>query len=430
MAGKAAMKKNWTVMVYLAGDNNLDGAGVVDLNEMKRVGSTARFNVLAQFDRAGSKTQTTRYYLRKGTSLAKDAMQKLGETNMGDPKVLEDFVAWGVTKYPAEHYLLVLWNHGAGWDDANLFEGDVFSGAAPPVSRKKQPVPTRGPVTTGARALSFTPMRAGLARTRRALFRTTVGAAVRDRAIAFDDQAQDFLDNIELKRVMARIKRKLRRKVDILGMDACLMSMVEVAYQMRDTAEYSVGSEETEPGDGWPYDRILRALAAKPGMAPEELSKTIVTEYLASYGPGENVTQSAMRLAKLKELASAVDGLGKALKNALANSASRGALMTVRAQVQEYSRPYDDYCDLLDLCALLEKHVSDEAVRTTCAGVKQAAQSAILVAGYKGAAVDNSKGISIYFPKRKLSPLYKTLDFTKASAWDEFLAAYLASLGR
>ena len=30
-----ATKKSWTVMVYLAGDNNLDGAGVVDLNEMK-----------------------------------------------------------------------------------------------------------------------------------------------------------------------------------------------------------------------------------------------------------------------------------------------------------------------------------------------------------------------------------------------------------
>jgi len=32
-------KKSWTVMVYLAGDNNLDSAGVTDLNEMKRIGS-------------------------------------------------------------------------------------------------------------------------------------------------------------------------------------------------------------------------------------------------------------------------------------------------------------------------------------------------------------------------------------------------------
>lgn len=430
MAAKAATKKGWTVMVYLAGDNNLDGAGVVDLNEMKRVGSTDRFNVLAQFDRAGSKGQTVRYCLQKGTPLAKDVKQKLGETNMGDPKVLEDFVTWGVKNYPAEHYLLVLWNHGAGWDDANLYEGDVFSGATPPVSRKRQPIITRGAVAKGAKTLSFAPMRAGLARTRRALFRTTVESAVRQRAIAFDDQAQDFLDNAELKRVMAKIKGKLKRKIDILGMDACLMSMLEVAYQVRNMANYTVGSEETEPGDGWPYDRILKALAAKPGMTPEDLSKTIVTEYLASYRTGDNVTQSAMRLAGLKSLAGSVDGLSKALTAALANSAWRNALMTARAQVQEYSRPYDDYCDLLDLCALLEKNLTDDTVRTACAGVKQAAQAAIVATGYKGPAVDNSRGISIYFPKRKLSPLYKTLDFTKVSAWDEFLQAYLVGLGR
>ncbi len=255
-------------------------------------------------------------------------------------------------------------------------------------------------------------------------------AAVKQRGIAFDDQAQDFLDNIELKKVMTRIKKKLTRKIDILGMDACLMSMVEVAYQMRDVAEYSVGSEETEPGEGWPYDRILKALAAKPAMTPEELSKTIVTQYLASYKAGDNVTQSAVKLAGLKPLAAAVDGLAKALKNILADTASRTALINARAQVQEYSRPYDDYCDLLDLCDLLETKLTDPAVRTACAAVKQAAAAAIVASGYKGPAVDNSRGISIYFPKRKLSPLYKTLDFTKQSSWDEFLAAYLAGLGR
>ena len=46
---------DWTVMVYLAGDNNLDGAGAADLREMKKVGSSASVNVIAQFDRAGSR---------------------------------------------------------------------------------------------------------------------------------------------------------------------------------------------------------------------------------------------------------------------------------------------------------------------------------------------------------------------------------------
>lgn len=429
MANGVNTKRNWTIMVYLAGDNNLDSAGVVDLNEMKTVGTTDQVAVLAQFDRAGNKGETIRYCLKKGTPLTKDAVQKLGETNMGDPKVLEEFVHWGVTSYPADHYLLVLWNHGAGWDDANLYQGDVFSGSAPPVSRKSQPVVTRGAVA-GVKPIAFAQARAGLSRTRRALFSTTVAAAVKQRGIAFDDQAQDFLDNIELKKVMTRIKKKLTHKIDILGMDACLMSMAEVAYQMRDTADYSVGSEETEPGDGWPYDRILKALAAKPTMAPEELSKSIVSQYLASYKTSDNVTQSAVKLVALKPLAKAVDGLAKTLTKALVDAASRSALITARAQAQEYSRPYDDYCDLLDLCTLLETKLADPAVRAACVAVKQAAAVAIVATGYMGSAVANSHGVSLYFPKRRLSPLYKKLDFTKQSAWDEFLAAYLAALGR
>jgi Clostripain family len=426
---KASTKKSWTLMVYLAGDNNLDGAGVVDLDEMKKVGTTDEINVLAQFDRAGNRGETTRYCLRNGTPTSKDAVQKLGETNMGDPKVLEDFVHWGIANYPADHYLLVLWNHGAGWDDANLYQGDVFSGAAPPVARKKRPVVMRGAVEREAKPLPFAQTRAGLARTHRALFRTTVEAAVKERAIAFDDQAQDFLDNIELKRVMARIKRGLGRKIDILGMDACLMSMVEVAYQMRDGADYTVGSEEVEPGNGWPYDRILGKLAANPAMAPADLGKTIVSEYLASYGRAENVTQSAMRLAELKTLAGAVDRLGKALRAALPDPASYAAILTARARVQEYSRPYDDYCDLLDLCGLMAAGLGS-AVADACAAVKEAAGKAVLASGCKGSAVGRSNGVSIYFPKRKLSPLYKTLDFTKQNAWDDFLKAYLERLGR
>ena len=51
MASPPAGKKSWTFMVYMAGDNNLDPEGVQDLQEMKKVGSTAEVNVIAQFDR-------------------------------------------------------------------------------------------------------------------------------------------------------------------------------------------------------------------------------------------------------------------------------------------------------------------------------------------------------------------------------------------
>ena len=133
---KTPKKRRWTILVYLAGDNNLDSAGIVDLGEMKKVGSNDDVAVVAQYDRSGDKETTKRYFLRKGTPLEKDMVKSLGETNMGDPAVLKDFATWAISSYPAERYMLVIWNHGAGMDDSNLYEGDYFSGAAPPVVRK------------------------------------------------------------------------------------------------------------------------------------------------------------------------------------------------------------------------------------------------------------------------------------------------------
>jgi hypothetical protein len=50
--------------------------------------------------------------------------------------------------------------------------------------------------------------------------------------------------------------------------------------------------------------------------------------------------------------------------------------------------------------------------------------------GFKGSRVSHSHGISIYFPKRKLSPLYGSLDFIKKTSWSQFAQAYLAAIGR
>jgi hypothetical protein len=110
-------EKQWTVLVYLAGDNNLDAAAMTDLEEMKRVGSTPDVDLVAQLDRSGGGHASKRYHLKKGSALEADARENLGETNMGDPAVLESFLRWGMKNYPAKKFLVVLWNHGAGCED-------------------------------------------------------------------------------------------------------------------------------------------------------------------------------------------------------------------------------------------------------------------------------------------------------------------------
>ena len=420
----APAQKRWTLMLYLAGDNNLDSAGAVDLGELKRVGSDDNVNLLAQFDRSGARSKTMRYFLRKGTSLAKDAVQSLGETNMGDPRVLESFLTWGIRNYPADHYLVVLWNHGAGWDDTNVYvDGEVFGTAPPPVTRK-------GSVVAGSRrgtrqAVPMAVARAGVKRSRRALFSTSVAQIVTSRAIAFDDEAKDFLDNVEMKRVLSNVKKSLGRSIDILGFDACLMSMAEVAYQVRGLADFTVGSEQTEPNEGWPYDRICKALAARPTMKPAELATQVVTQYLASYGKNDNVTLAATDLSQLPAVASSIDQLARALIGALGQGGGVAPILAARQQVREYEAPYDEYVDLVDLSDLLAANVKTGATTAACKAVKNAVAQAVIASGARGPAVLNSHGLSVYFPKRRKSPLYKTLDFVKANKWAAFIDLYL-----
>ena len=422
-----SLKKRWTVMVYLAGDNNLDGAGVVDLNEMKAVGSTPEVNIIAQFDRAGARQQTSRYYVRKASTLEQDVVANLGETNTGDPNVLESFAQWGITNYPAEHYLLVLWNHGSGWDDTNVYRAAQALNVE--VARKgKTMLPTMGIAVSSMTTQQVRQI--STQRFRRALFRGTVENAMRTRAIAFDDNAQDFLDNVETKRVMSAIRKRLGQKLDVLGMDACLMSMAEVAYQVRDDVAFTVGSEQTEPNDGWPYDAVLAELVARPSMTPLELTKLIVKKYVASYASGDAVTQSAFDLARSEALASAISDLGVVLTTALSLATVLSALMLARNQVQRYAT--EDYVDLGDLCRLIRAKTTQVKITTACDAVLQLVGTGKFVTAnaHKGAALSRSKGVSIYFPTRFVSPLYATLDFAKNTKWDEFLRAYIKAVAR
>ena len=109
----AKAKKEWTVLVWMAGDNDLEDFALTDLQELKKVGSTSKVDVFAQIDSMRD-DHTLRYHVRKGTTVKDDVVMDLGETNTGDPKVAIDFFTWGISQSPAKRYLAVIWNHGSG----------------------------------------------------------------------------------------------------------------------------------------------------------------------------------------------------------------------------------------------------------------------------------------------------------------------------
>jgi hypothetical protein len=405
-----AADRAWTFMVYLAGDNNLEDYASKDLREMKMVGSTPNVAVVAQLDRMSDQV-TRRFYLRQGAALTADLVANLPETDTGDPACLIDFVNWAIEQYPARRYALVLWNHGSGWKEDDIYQAAQRVGTEPCITRQV--------------------MRGIADRKKHALFRTSLEWYVEnpERAIAYDDSSEDFLDNAELKRVLEQVRAKIGRPLDFLGFDACLMNMLEVHYQLREQVCAIAGSQELEPGDGWPYNDILRALTQQPDMTPEQLGVAIVgayTDYYQQNFPEVGVTQSAVAVGRLDPVVAAVDQLAKALLAVRSPQKLGGLIYAACRSAQKFNDP--DYFDLADLCRSLVIADPRGAVGQSAQGVVDAllgAGTPVLAVRDHGKSVSNATGLSIYLPSRKVSPLYQNLDFAKASDWSRFLSHFL-----
>ena len=133
-----AKLEEWTIMIFMNADNNLEGFAVGNINELEQVGSSENVNVIVQLDRSpdydasnGDWSTTKRFYVNKDNNteaINSRELSDLGEVDMSNPKVLEDFILFSLENYPAKHYSLILWNHGSGWEGQSNDETDNFDG--------------------------------------------------------------------------------------------------------------------------------------------------------------------------------------------------------------------------------------------------------------------------------------------------------------
>ena len=408
LTGKGETMKTqpkWTFMVYMAGDNNLSQAGETDLGEMAAVGSTADVNLVVEFDRIGTQAHTKRYYVEKGN--AREVMD-LDETDCGDPNVLLDFISWTKETYPADRYALVLWNHGGGWDKASI---DTVS----------QEVETKNWGRIEGVERSSSPLG-------RALFRTTLQAVLSldgavDRAICSDDGSGHSLDTIELGKVLAEANKLLGQKIDLMGMDACLMSNLEVAYQARDYVNYIVASEDSEPNNGWYYTEVLQKLVDEPDISTADFAAHIVDVYVKSYAHvPDGITQSTLDLSKVENLADALDELSDAL---IAHWPA------AKFEIWDATCPptknfwSQTLWDIKHFCERLEAGTADDDVKAAAKKVLKALKigNFVVAEGHRGKTVERCGGVTVYLkgPPSPLSRYYAEIDFAINHRWGTLL---------
>lgn len=394
----------WTFMIYLDADNNLESAGIDDFLEMASVGSSKDVNIIVQMDRTGGYdntygnwTGTRRFIVNNGDTPSKTPLADLGEQNMGDPNTLQDFVTWAVQDYPAQHYALSIWNHGDGWRK---------------ILEERQ-----------ARAI-------GTSRDDK------LEGGVVLRAVASDDTDGDVLYMKEVQTALESAKGILdertgtKVKLDIVGFDACLMGMIEVSYAMRNVANYVVGSEWVEPGDGWPYDTILGELAGTPSFSARDLSGVIVTKYGLAYGGG--ITQSSVDVSKINDVVSKIDAFATAMNTEWsALETAHGATISYH-----YWGASTWGIDLWQFADNVYNGVTSATIKDAALQLKNAIDD-FVVNEHHSSDQDGSHGVAIYFPPDlatfnadpdhtaylQANTVYP-VDFVKMHVWDEFLQTY------
>ena len=366
---------NWTIMVYVNAKNNLEKFGLGDVNEMEQVGSSDKVKIavelgrMARYDTSdGGWKGHRRYIVQKDSDpkhISSPILQDIKKADMGDWNHLVDFVKWAQTTAPAQHYMLIVWNHGSGWDLMH---------------HKKADFAIRG--------------------------------------ISYDDETGHHISTLDLGSALASIG-----KIDIYGSYACLMQMPEVDYQIKDYTDYVVGSEETEPGDGYTYNTFLGPIVARPSMTAAEVAKTAVDSYRDHYAQSnEGATQSAIRTSMLPQLVTRLNDWTKAVMAANETAAVKAA------HSQALSFAVSDNKDLIQFVNLIGAATKSDEVKRTGDEVVKLLKAGIIENGTSGSGYDNANGLSIYLPNYSYNSDYDTLAWAKAGTWPQF-AKWVMGLG-
>lgn len=352
----------YTFMVYLNGtDLERDGgAGTSDLVEMAKVGSTPEVNVVVETggteywrNELVDGSQNQRFLVKKDDL---EIVESIGLKNMGDPETLYDFIVWSIETYPADKYVLDLWNHGGG-PMYGFGSDDHFT------------VETNG------------------------------------------YEHSDHLTLDEIESALRRAKEETGIKFEVIGFDACLMATIETAYMVEPYANYLVASEEEEPGHGWDYTGILKALTESPKMDGNQLGTIICDTFKTHaeyYERDSMITLSVVDLSYISEVVLALEDLSVDFMMNMADVETFNTVSNGRNNAEAYGRNnmFTGYTELVDLYDFARRVDGDH--KMAAQALMQSIDRAV-VYKIQGPSRNYSGGLSIYFPYKDKSNLDENL---------------------
>ena len=419
-----------SLLIYIAADNNLGPFAEFNVREMQKAPIPDNVNVLVQWDQP-SNQKTWRYRILDGGKIDAGSLNVEMGANPGNELV--SAFNWAQTNYPANRWSIIPWNHGYGIIDPRLKHLNKGKDSNVKISHTAKQLPWYLP--PGMRTSA-------------------------SRGVLFDDSQGTYLTDQALTRSVNQIAGLLGKNIDFIGFDACFMQMIEVMFQLVDpntlqpVVNVVVGSENTEPGNGWNYAGFLTDISNNPtGITTSAMGASAVSRYRSFYkGQDPSITQSAVDMTKINDIRTniaSVITLVRACRVADA-AKTRTAVRVARRNSIEFE--LSDYIDLYSFYSALytsftkrgydfdgdswtdvkakpkAKPSAKSAFTAAVNALKPALisgmsliQSAV-IANAVGSWFKNAKGIAIYYPSSgPLDPSYKDTLFAQNTQWDEFI---------
>jgi len=400
--GTIAEKKDWTVLVYLNGNNATASQAVTTMRQLEFVGSNDKMHMAAQLARPKALLDkwshdwngVRRYEVKnngqefnagavvidgltgflpgKTKGIKSDVLQDMGDVDMGKGQTLAEFLEWGITKYPAKNYMVVMQGPSEG-----------VSGMMHDVLHDSK-------------------------------------MSVADLGAAFK-----------------QVHEKTGKKIDIVALNGSATNSLEVANELKDHAKLLVGSQDIQAGQSMPLAMVMNEISnvSKDG----EQSPLTVAQYMLlmnSMAPG------ALSIVDLDKIGPAKEAWNDLAKNLISAGVTKEQLHSMLEKTQDFqgaskNSAYGNSRDAIHFAKIVQEEVADDKVKAAAAKAVDALEASLVGDVANGKRMEEANGISVFAPtnygfmRPDGTPVikdglrdadYSKTNFAKDTQWDELLS--------
>lgn len=307
-------KTEWTYALYMAADNNLERFALKNIKEIKENLGSQKVNFVVLLDRAngydkteGNWTDTKILELHSGTELNDDVISELGEKNTSDVSTLKEFLEFVAEYYPSEKLVLNIWSHGFGvYPDCKI--------------------------NNNSRSL------------------------IQDYTTGYSNECSFSI--IDFASTLKNFCELQNKKIDILQFDCCLMQMIEILWQLKDSAEFIIGSQAELPGSGSNHATLYETFTSD--LTTKDCATKIIDNFKEKYkNTLVSCTYSAVDINKFTEFSNSFKDFCAEITN---NTSIDFALIKEnRENLYNYDSNFIEYADFLSFISIFESEISEES---------------------------------------------------------------------